>query len=75
MSDEQIEKTYSDTIIIVDEAHNLRFQPKESKVSLYDQVYRLINKVPRIISCCEPTYAVRGNNGSVIYSSLKSYRN
>jgi len=47
MSDEQIEKTYSDTIIIVDEAHNLRFQPKESKVSLYDQVYRLMHKAQR----------------------------
>jgi len=47
MSDEQIEKTYSDNIIIVDEAHNLRFQPKESKVSLYDQVYRLMHKAQR----------------------------
>ena len=47
MTDEQIEKAYSDTIIIVDEAHNLRFQPKESKVSLYEQVYRLMHKAQR----------------------------
>lgn len=48
MSDDQIERNYSDRYIIIDEAHNLRFQPKESKVSLYDQIYRLLHKAQRI---------------------------
>jgi superfamily II DNA or RNA helicase len=48
MTDDQIERNFSDRYIIIDEAHNLRFQPKESKVSLYDQIYRLLHKAQRI---------------------------
>lgn len=47
MSDEQINNLYSDRYIVVDEAHNLRFQPKDVKVSLYDQVNRLMHVAQR----------------------------
>lgn len=47
LSNEQIIEFYSDRNIIVDEAHNLRFQPKESNVSLYDQVHRFMHLIQR----------------------------
>jgi len=47
LSDELVSEIYSDRYIIVDEAHNLRFQPKESKVSLYDQIHRLMHLAQR----------------------------
>lgn len=43
MSDERIRKMFSNTYIIIDEVHNLRFQPKKSTVSLYNQYYRLLH--------------------------------
>ena len=48
LSNDQISKLYSDRYIIIDEAHNLRFQPKEAKVSLYDQVHRLLHTAQRV---------------------------
>lgn len=43
ISDTQISNFYSDRNIIIDEAHNLRYQPKDSKVSIYDQIHRLLH--------------------------------
>jgi len=48
LSNDQISKLYSDRYIIIDEAHNLRFQPREAKVSLYDQVHRLLHTAQRV---------------------------
>lgn len=48
LSNDQLSKLYSDRYIIIDEAHNLRFQPREAKVSLYDQVHRLLHTAQRI---------------------------
>jgi hypothetical protein len=43
MSDERIRKMFSNTYIIIDEVHNLRYQPKKATVSLYEQYYRLLH--------------------------------
>ena len=45
MSEERIKKLYSNTYIIIDEVHNLRYQPKESKVNLYSNFHRLLHTV------------------------------
>jgi hypothetical protein len=45
MSDERIRKMFSNTYIIIDEVHNLRYQPRESKVNLYDNFHRLLHLV------------------------------
>lgn len=45
MSDERIKKMFSNTYIIIDEVHNLRYQPRESKVNLYDNFHRLLHLV------------------------------
>lgn len=53
LSDEQLIQEFSDTVIWIDEAQNLRIQQTSSrnprrKKEIYDDVYRLFHVVPRI---------------------------
>lgn len=45
MSDERKKKMFSNTYIIIDEVHNLRFQPRKATVSLYEQYHKLLHVV------------------------------
>jgi hypothetical protein len=45
MSDERKKKMFSNTHIIIDEVHNLRFQPRKATVSLYEQYHKLLHVV------------------------------
>ena len=47
MSDEQIRKVYSDSIVVIDEAHNLRIQHKKKskKLYVYDQIDRFLHNI------------------------------
>lgn len=41
--DEYIKEVYSNRYIFIDEAHNLRIQPKETDVSIYRQMFRFLH--------------------------------
>ena len=43
--DNYIKKVYSNRVIIIDEAHNLRIQPRETAISIYNQIFRLLHLV------------------------------
>ena len=45
MSDEQIRKEYSNSIVVIDEVHNLRIQhkKKENKLHVYFQIHRFLH--------------------------------
>jgi hypothetical protein len=43
--DKFIEDTYSNRLIVIDEAHGIRIQPKESEVNIYKQIDRLVHTV------------------------------
>jgi superfamily II DNA or RNA helicase len=45
MTPERKRKMFSNTYIIIDEVHNLRYQPKKTKVSLYEQFHDLLHIV------------------------------
>lgn len=40
-----IKEVYSNRVIVIDEAHGLRIQPRESKVNIYNQIYCLLHTV------------------------------
>jgi len=44
-----IQETYSNRVIVIDEAHGLRIQPKESEVDIYKQIDRLLHTVKNCI--------------------------
>lgn len=43
--DEYIREVYSNRVIIIDEAHNIHVQPKETTVNVYNQIFRLLHLV------------------------------
>jgi hypothetical protein len=45
MTPERKRKMFSNTYIIIDEVHNLRYQPKKTKISLYEQFHNLLHIV------------------------------
>jgi superfamily II DNA or RNA helicase len=45
LSDEEIKRSFSNIRIVIDEAHNLRLQPKETTVSIYTQFHRFLHLV------------------------------
>lgn len=44
-SDVELQKMYNNTIIIIDEVHNLRIQSKETGLNIYNQFYRFLHTV------------------------------
>lgn len=44
-----IQETYSNRVIVIDEAHGLRIQPKESEVNIYKQIDRMLHTVKNCI--------------------------
>lgn len=47
--DKFIEETYSNRVIVIDEAHGLRIQPRESEVDIYKQINRMLHTVKNCI--------------------------
>lgn len=47
--DKFIEETYSNRVIVIDEAHGLRIQPRELEVNIYKQIDRLVHIVKNSI--------------------------
>jgi hypothetical protein len=44
-SKEYIREVYSNRVIVIDEAHGLRIQPRESKINIYNEIYCLLHTV------------------------------
>jgi Type III restriction enzyme, res subunit len=44
-SKEYIKEVYSNRVIVIDEAHGLRIQPRESKINIYNEIYCLLHTV------------------------------